>query len=61
MRTFIILSRLDTAGIPHFMKRCALTRDLYNLITEFRLTMTSAGLAEHIKRKYRQQNSWNSH
>ncbi|CDO77058.1 hypothetical protein BN946_scf184455.g8 [Trametes cinnabarina] len=36
------------AGIPFFTKRCAVTRELFNLIIEFRISMTSAGLAEHI-------------
>lgn len=40
------------AAIPFFMKRCALTRDLFNLIIEFRLKMTSAGLSENIRREY---------
>lgn len=43
------------AGVPHFMKRCALTRELFNLIIEFRLSMTSAGLAEHIRREQYQR------
>lgn len=38
-------------GIPHFMKRCALTRQLFNVVIEFRLLMTSAGLAENIRRE----------
>lgn len=42
----------STAGIPYFTKCCALSQDLFNLIVEFRLTMTSAGLAEHIRREW---------
>ncbi len=38
-------------GIPHFLKKSALTRDLFNLIVEFRLTGTAAGIAEHIRRQ----------
>ena len=37
-------------GIPIFFKRCSVTRDLFDLIVELRLTMTSAGLAENIRR-----------
>ncbi|KAJ7676042.1 hypothetical protein DFH06DRAFT_1466749 [Mycena polygramma] len=36
-------------GIPHFFSRCAVTRELFDLIIEFRLSSTSGGLAEHIK------------
>ena len=38
-------------GIPIFFKRCSVTRELFDLIVELRLTMTSAGLAENIRRK----------
>ena len=38
--------------IPIFFSRCAVTQELYNLITELRLTGTAAGLEENIKRKY---------
>lgn len=37
--------------IPIFNKRSAVTQELYNLIIELRPSLTSAGLAEHIKRK----------
>src|SRR5215471_15940914 len=40
-------------GMPHFFKRCAVTRDLFNLIIEFRPSLTSGGLSEHIKRELR--------
>ncbi|THH23139.1 hypothetical protein EUX98_g8034 [Antrodiella citrinella] len=36
-------------GIPFFMKRCAVARDLFNLIVEVRLKSTSGGMAEHVK------------
>ncbi|KAF8581977.1 hypothetical protein K439DRAFT_1647749 [Ramaria rubella] len=37
-------------GIPHFFKRCAATRDLFDLIVEMCPKTTSAGLAESIER-----------
>ncbi|KAF9053988.1 hypothetical protein BDP27DRAFT_1454507 [Rhodocollybia butyracea] len=36
-------------GIPHFSKRCALTRELYDFIVEVHPSLTSGGMAEHIK------------
>ncbi|KIM89482.1 hypothetical protein PILCRDRAFT_2691 [Piloderma croceum F 1598] len=36
-------------GIPYFLKRCALTRELFDMIIELRPSSTSAGLAENIK------------
>jgi len=42
---------MPTDGIPHFFKRCAVTRELFNLIVEFRPSQTSGGLAENIKRE----------
>ena len=39
-------------GVPYFMKCCAITRELYDLIVELRPSSTSAGLAENIKRNY---------
>jgi hypothetical protein len=39
-------------GMPHFFKRCAVTRDLFNLIIELRPSLTSGGLSEHIKREH---------
>ncbi|PIL36750.1 hypothetical protein GSI_00439 [Ganoderma sinense ZZ0214-1] len=38
-------------GVPHMKWRSAVTSELYDLIVEFRPDTTSAGLAEHIKRK----------
>ncbi|KAF9078570.1 hypothetical protein BDP27DRAFT_1459815 [Rhodocollybia butyracea] len=38
-------------GIPHFSKRCALTRELYDFIVEVHPSLTSGGMAEHIKRE----------
>lgn len=38
-------------GIPYFFKRCAVTRELFDLIIEFRLSTTSGGLEENVKRK----------
>jgi hypothetical protein len=37
--------------IPHFFKRCAMTRDLLDLVIELRPLHTSMGLAESIKRE----------
>ncbi|KAJ6484175.1 hypothetical protein C8R45DRAFT_931628 [Mycena sanguinolenta] len=36
-------------GIPYFFSRCAVTRELFDIIIEFRLSGTSAGLEENIK------------
>ncbi len=36
--------------MPHFLKRCALTGELYDLIVELRPSVTAAGLAENIRR-----------
>ncbi|PIL35895.1 hypothetical protein GSI_01555 [Ganoderma sinense ZZ0214-1] len=36
-------------GVPHMKWRSAVTSDLYDLIIELRPSLTSAGLAEHIK------------
>ena len=36
-------------GIPHFLTRCAVTRELYDIIIELRPSLTSGGLAENIK------------
>jgi hypothetical protein len=40
-----------TGGIPHFFQRCALTRDLFDLVVELRPTSSSAALAENIRRE----------
>ncbi|KAJ3817145.1 hypothetical protein F5880DRAFT_1493389 [Lentinula raphanica] len=37
-------------GIPHFRHQIGLTPELFNLIIETRISGTSAGLAEHIRR-----------
>jgi hypothetical protein len=37
--------------VPHFLTRCAVTRELFDLIIEIRPTTTSTGLAENIQRK----------
>jgi len=37
--------------IPHFFKRCAMTRELLDLVIELRPSHTSMGLAENIKRE----------
>ena len=37
--------------VPHFFRRCAVTRDTFNFIIEVRLKGTAAGLAENIKRE----------
>ncbi|KAJ6533328.1 hypothetical protein DFH09DRAFT_1406865 [Mycena vulgaris] len=36
-------------GIPYFFSRCAVNRELFDLIIEFRPSTTSGGLAENIK------------
>ncbi|CAK5283262.1 unnamed protein product [Mycena citricolor] len=36
-------------GIPHFFTRCAVTRELYDVIIELRPSTTSNGLGENIK------------
>ncbi|KAI0685123.1 hypothetical protein BC835DRAFT_1421556 [Cytidiella melzeri] len=38
-----------TGEIPHFFHRCALTRDLFNMIVELRMPLTAMGMATHIK------------
>ena len=40
------------AGVPIFLKRSAVTRELFNLIIEFQLRMTAGGMEEHIRRMY---------
>ncbi|KAI0682549.1 hypothetical protein BC835DRAFT_1311466 [Cytidiella melzeri] len=35
--------------IPHFFHKCALTRDLFNMVVELRLPLTALGLATHIE------------
>jgi hypothetical protein len=36
--------------MPHFTSRCAVTRELFDMICEMRLHSTSGGMEEHIKR-----------
>jgi hypothetical protein len=50
MRADYIPSESD--GVPHFFKRCAVTRELFNMIIELRPSLTSGGLSEHVKRKH---------
>jgi hypothetical protein len=38
-------------NMPYFFTRCAVTRELFNVIVQFRPTLTSSGLEEHVKRK----------
>ena len=38
-------------GIPYFFKRCAVSRELFDLIVELRPSVTAGGLSENIKRK----------
>ena len=40
---------LSSASTPIFLARCAVGRDLFDLIVELQLSVTSAGFAEHIK------------
>jgi hypothetical protein len=44
---------LILGDMPRFFLRCAVTRDLYDLIIELRPSTTSGGLAENIKRTLR--------
>jgi hypothetical protein len=39
--------------VPFFLHKSALTRELFDAVTELRVTVVSATLAEHIKRKCR--------
>src|SRR5882757_7594879 len=45
-----LLKMRKLGGIPYFFSRSATSRDLFNLITELRPALTSAGIAEHIRR-----------
>ena len=58
-RTFKISTKLTITyhflgGIPYFLKRCAVTRELFDLVIEMRPSMTAKGLSEHIKREHNQ-------
>jgi hypothetical protein len=44
------IHRIPVGNIPHFFKRCAVTHELFNMVIEMRLSSTSKGLAENIKR-----------
>lgn len=46
-----ILTHAYVGSIPHFLKRAAVTHELFDLIVELRQSSTSAGLAENIKRE----------
>ncbi|GBE82885.1 hypothetical protein SCP_0412720 [Sparassis crispa] len=37
------------SSIPYFLRRCAVTRELFDLIVELRPSTTSAGLAENVR------------
>ena len=43
-------SSADPVGIPHFLKKCALSRDLFDIIIEMRPSVPSATLQNHIRR-----------
>lgn len=45
------VTEIFVAQIPVFFAHSAVTRELFDLLIEFRPSLTSAGLAEHIKRK----------
>lgn len=45
-----VLGTCSADGIPHFLTRCAVTRELFDVIVELRPSLTSGGLAENIKR-----------
>lgn len=38
--------------VPHFFKRCAVTRELYKHIVELRPSSTASGLEENVKRVF---------
>jgi ribosomal protein L32 len=40
------------AYVPFFLERSAISRQLYNVIAEFRLTEPAAAIVEHVKRKF---------
>ena len=42
---------IPSDGVPHFFKRCAVTRELFNMIIELHPLLTSGGLSEHVKRE----------
>lgn len=42
---------LQLGSIPYFLKRAAVTHELFDLIIELRPSSTSAGLAENLKRE----------
>jgi hypothetical protein len=42
-------SSTDPVGIPHFLKKCALSRDLFDIIIEMRPSVPSATLQNHIR------------
>lgn len=46
----LLTSKLVTGGMPIFFYRCGLTRELFDLIVEFRPSTTSGGIEERIKR-----------
>lgn len=41
-----------TGGVPIFFKRCAVTRELFDLLVELRPSSTSGGLQENVKCVY---------
>lgn len=45
---------IPSDGVPHFFKRCAVTRELFDMIVELRPSLTSGGLSVHVKRKLSQ-------
>jgi len=42
-------SSMDPVGIPHFLKKCALSRDLFDIIIEMHPSVPSATLQNHIR------------
>lgn len=43
--------RLPLADIPHFLKKAAVTRELYNEMIEMKMSVPSGRMAKHIKRR----------
>ncbi|KAG2113703.1 hypothetical protein DEU56DRAFT_710042, partial [Suillus clintonianus] len=52
----LIISLYYEAGIPVFFRRCAVTRELFDLLIELRLSSTTGGLAENIRREQHHPN-----
>ena len=62
LSTTSLLSGTDasTDDMPIFLNRSALTRGLYNFLVEKRLSDTSGGLADTVKRMYSSESHVNT-